>query len=251
MKIMRVRHGNQDKWAIAENEKAYALQGDPYTAATKGALIGPLEELKILCPILPENKVVIILENWRDRAGRVAPSFVIKNPSGRINPGETIFYPKIAKKVYFETELGIVIAKKCKGLTLEQAKDHILGYTISNDMTNFEFTINTGESPHIFGKMFDTFSVLGPCIATGLDPLNLRMSGKINGEEFYDVSSGLMLWNAYELTAWVSQITTLNPGDVISCGAPKGAMLKQTMPGDRITTVIDGIGEMEHDVRAE
>jgi 2-keto-4-pentenoate hydratase/2-oxohepta-3-ene-1,7-dioic acid hydratase in catechol pathway len=77
------------------------------------------------------------------------------------------------------------------------------------------------------------------------------MSGKLNGEEFYEVSSGLMLWNAYELTAWVSQVTTLNPGDVISCGAPKGAMLKQIHPGDHFTTVIDGIGAMEHDVRAE
>jgi len=251
MKIIRVRHGSQDQWAIMEGDNAHALEGDPYATASKGPLIGPLKDLKLLCPILPDNKIVIILENWRDKAGRAFPSFIIKNPHARINPGETVIYPNIAKRVFFETELGIVIGKKCKSLALAQARDHILGYTISNDMTNFEYSINIGESGHIFGKQFDTFSSVGPCIATGLDPLDLRMSGKINGEQFYETNSGEMLWNAYELVSWVSQVTTLYPGDVISCGAPKGAMDRQTYPGDQITLVIDGIGAMDFDVRAE
>jgi 5-oxopent-3-ene-1,2,5-tricarboxylate decarboxylase/2-hydroxyhepta-2,4-diene-1,7-dioate isomerase len=251
MKIMRIQSGSEAVWAIAEGDNAYALEGDVYTSPAKGGLIGPIASLKVLSTILPENKVIIILDNWRGKMDRVAPSFIIKNPSARINPGETVIYPKIATRVFFETELGIVIGKKAKNVTLEQAPEHIVGYTISNDMTSFDFTIDVGVDKVVFGKGFDTFSCVGPCITTGLDPTKLTMRGKINGEEFFDTSSGLMNWNAYELVSWVSQVTTLNPGDVISCGAPPGAMTRQTQPGDHVTLIIDEIGTIDLDVVAE
>jgi 2-keto-4-pentenoate hydratase/2-oxohepta-3-ene-1,7-dioic acid hydratase in catechol pathway len=251
MKVMRLRHGDQDKWAIADGDDAYEVRGDVYTAPARGDRIGSLKELKLLSPILPHNKVVIILENWRDKAGRVTPSFVIKNPHARINPGENIIYPKICTRVYFETEVGIVIGKKANSVSINNIRDYIFGYTIHNDMTCFEYNINIGNDGHIFGKQFDTFSSLGPCIATDVDPLNLAMRGKIDGEQFFETSSGLMLWNVYELAAWVSTVTTLYPGDVISCGAPQGAMDRQTQPGNHITLTIDGIGSIEHDVVAE
>lgn len=252
MKIMRVRKGNDPLWAVLEGADAYALQGDPYTSPTKGALIGSIADLKVLCPLLPENKVIIILDNWRGRNGRQWPTFIIKSPTARIHPGETVIYPKIVTRFHFETELGVVIGKTCKGITVEQAPSHILGYTIHNDMTAFDFTIELGNGMDkvVFGKSFDTFSCAGPCIATGLDPTKLTLRGKINGEEFFATSSGLMTWNVYELVSWVSQSMTLNPGDLISCGAPPGAMSRQTMPGDHTTAIIDEIGAMENDVRA-
>lgn len=251
MKIMRVLHKNQPVWAVAEGTDVYALQGDPYTSPTKGALIGPVSGLKILSPILPENKIVVLLANWGERGDRDFPPFIIKPVTARINPGETIIYPKIATRVYFETELGIVIGKKCRGATVEQAHSHIMGYTIHNDMTAFEFNKKLSPFEIAFGKGFETFSECGPCIATGLDPTKLTMRGKINGEEFFQTSSGKMIWNAYEVVSWVSQVATLYPGDVISCGAPPGAMNRPTLPGDHITLVIDEIGTIENDVRAE
>jgi 2-keto-4-pentenoate hydratase/2-oxohepta-3-ene-1,7-dioic acid hydratase in catechol pathway len=252
MKIMRVQNGSQEPaWAIAEDGNAYAVVGDVYTSPSKGGLIGPIASLKVLSAILPTNKIVIILDNWRGRADRVGPSFVIKNPHARINPGETVIYPKIATRVFFETELGIVIGKKAKKITVEQARDHIMGYTISNDMTAFDFSVNVGIDQVIFGKGFDTFSSVGPYIATGLDPETLTMRGKINGEEFYETSSGLMNFSVYEIVSWVSQVAMLHPGDVISCGAPPGAMTRQTMPGDHVVAIIDEIGELEHNVVAE
>ena len=86
---------------------------------------------------------------------------------------------------------------------------------------------------------------------TDADPEALTLRGRIDGEEFYETSSSLMNWNVYELTAWVSQQQTLNPGDVISCGAPPGAMSRETQAGMNITLVIDQVGEMSFDVVAE
>jgi 2-keto-4-pentenoate hydratase/2-oxohepta-3-ene-1,7-dioic acid hydratase in catechol pathway len=252
MKIMRVqKDGGEPVWAINEGDEVYAAEGDVYTAPKKGALIGPVAGVKMLSPILPHNKVVIILDNWRGKADRDAPSFVMKNVTARINPGETIIYPKIGKRVFFETELGIVIGKTARSVSVEDAKDYIMGYTIHNDMTSFAFTINVGMDPVVFGKGFDTFSMCGPCIATGLDPTTLTMRGRINGEEFYETSSGLMLWDAFELVSWVSSVTALLPGDIISCGAPQGAMDRETLPGDTVTLVIDEIGEISSPVVAE
>jgi 2-keto-4-pentenoate hydratase/2-oxohepta-3-ene-1,7-dioic acid hydratase in catechol pathway len=251
MKIMRVLHKDQPMWAIADGANAYALQGDPYASPTKGALIGPVDGLKILSPILAENKVVVILANWGDRDDRDWPAFVIKPATARINPGETIIYPKVAARVHFETELGIVVGKKCKGITPQQARNHILGYTIHNDMTAFEFTKKIGPFEVLLGKGFDTFSECGPCIATDVDPTNLTMRGRLNGEQFFETNSGQMLWNAYELVSWVSQVMPLFPGDVISCGAPPGALSRPTRPGDHITLIIDGIGAIENNVHAE
>jgi 5-oxopent-3-ene-1,2,5-tricarboxylate decarboxylase/2-hydroxyhepta-2,4-diene-1,7-dioate isomerase len=255
MKIVYVQNGSQPPvWAIAEGDQAYAAQGDVYTEPSKGASLGPISGLKVLSPLLPTNKVVIILDNWRGKAGRDGPTFIIKAPTARINPGETVVYPKIAKDVYFETEVGIVIGKKAKHITVEQAPDYIMGYTIHNDMTAFKVTLNVGEGGYdqvIMGKSFDTFSSTGPCIDTDADPTKLTLRGKIDGEEFYQTSSELMNWNVYELTSWVSQMQTLNPGDVISCGAPPGAMSRETKAGDHITLVIDQVGEMSFDVVAE
>jgi 2-keto-4-pentenoate hydratase/2-oxohepta-3-ene-1,7-dioic acid hydratase in catechol pathway len=254
MKIMRVQKDDQaPAWAIAEGDDAYALEGDRFTAPTKGAPIGPIAGLKVLSPIMPENKVVIILDNWRGRNGRYGPTFIIKSPSARINPGETVVYPKMVTKFYFETEVGVVIGKKARNVSVEQAGDHIMGYTIHNDMTAFDFNIDLGAGMDkvVFGKSFDTFSCAGPAIVTGLDPARLTMRGKINGEEFFETSSGLMNWTVQELVSWVSQAQTLNPGDIISCGAPPGALLRETLPGDRTSAIIDEIGVMENNVVAQ
>jgi len=252
MKIMRVqKDGGEPVWAINEGDDVYAVEGDVYTAPKKGAKIGPVASVKMLSPIMPHNKVVVILENWRDKSDRAGPSFIMKNVTARINPGETILYPKIGKRVFFETELGIVIGKKAKHVSVEDAKNYIMGYTIHNDMTSFDFTVEVGMAPVVFGKGFDTFSMCGPCIATDVDPTKLTMRGRINGEEFFETSSGKMLWNAYELVSWVSSVTALLPGDVISCGAPQGAMDRETMPGDTVTLVIDEIGEISSPVVAD
>jgi 2-keto-4-pentenoate hydratase/2-oxohepta-3-ene-1,7-dioic acid hydratase in catechol pathway len=251
MKIMRTVGDKQPLWAIIDGETAHRLEGDVYGSPTKGAPIGPLAGLKILSPLLVENKVIILLENWRSKDGRDGPGFILKPPNALINPGEPVIYPKIAAKVWFETELGIVIGKRSKGITPQQAPRHILGYTVSNDITAFELTKKTNEPVAYMGKGFDTFSVVGPCIATDVDPTNLLLQGYINGKQYFEKNTGLMLWNAYEVVSWVSQIMTLFPGDVISCGACPECLTELMQVGYRIGCGIQGIGRFENPVLAE
>jgi 5-oxopent-3-ene-1,2,5-tricarboxylate decarboxylase / 2-hydroxyhepta-2,4-diene-1,7-dioate isomerase len=250
MKIMRTLCDDQPVWAIIDGEIVYRLQGDIYGSPEKGASIGPLAGLKILGPLLPENKVIVLLENWRSKDNRDGPGFLVKPPNARINPGETVIYPKIASKVWFETELGIVIGKRSKSITPQHARQHILGYTVSNDITAFELTKKTNDPAYV-GKGFDTFCVVGPCIATDLDPTNLLLQGFINGKQYFEKNTGLMLWNAYEVVSWVSQIMTLFPGDVISCGACAECLTELVHVGDRIGVGIEGIGKFENPVCAE
>jgi 2-keto-4-pentenoate hydratase/2-oxohepta-3-ene-1,7-dioic acid hydratase in catechol pathway len=251
MKIMRTLCDGQPVWAILEGEIVYRLEGDVYESPAKGATIGALAELRILGPLLPQNNVIVLLENWRSKDDRDGPGFLIKPPTGRINPDETVIYPKLATKVWFETELGIVIGKRSKGITPQQAKQHILGYTASNDITAFELTKKTNEPAAFVGKSFDTFSVVGPCIATDVDPTDLLLQGYINGRQYFEKNTGLMLWNAYEVVSWVSQIMTLFPGDVISCGACPECLTELVQVGDRIGVGIKGIGKFENPVAAE
>ena len=250
MKIMRIELAGQPTWAIAEGQFAYKADGDVYDSPTKGAAIGPVAALKVLIPVSPENKVLVLLDNWHQRDNRDGPGFLVKSPSARINPGETIIYPEIAAQVWVETELGIVIGRRCKRVTEEHSRDHILGYTVSNDITASEWTKVTNFEV-LTGKGFDTFCVLGPCIETDVDPTDVILRGFINGEQYFEKHSGLMLWNAYEIVSWVSQITTLFPGDVISCGACAETLSKVMQPGDTIRVEIDGIGGFENPVRAE
>lgn len=251
MKIMRTLCDGRAVWAILDGEMAYRLEGDVYGSPKKGAPLGSVGGLKILGPLLPENKVIVLLENWRSKDGRDGPGFILKPPNARIDPGEAVIYPKIAAKVWFETELGIVIGKRSKSITEQQARQHILGYTVSNDITAFELTKKSNDPVAYMGKGFDTFGVVGPCIATDVDPTNLLLQGYINGKQYFEKNTGLMLWNAYEVVSWVSQIMTLLPGDIISCGACPECLTELMQVGNRIGCGIKGIGQFENPVLAE
>jgi 2-keto-4-pentenoate hydratase/2-oxohepta-3-ene-1,7-dioic acid hydratase in catechol pathway len=240
MKLLRVESEGRPTWVIAEGGVAYLAQGDIYGSPTKGAAIGDVASLRVLTPVAPENKVLALLDNWSQRDGRDGPGFLVKSPSARINPGDAIIYPEIAAEVWIETELGIVIGKRCKRIGVEQARDHILGYTVSNDITAAEWTKKT-SFPVLTGKGFDTFCVLGPCIETALDPTNATLRGFIDGVQFFEKNTSLMLWNAFEIVSWVSQITTLDPGDVISCGACAETLTRPMRPGDLVGVAIDGV----------
>jgi 2-keto-4-pentenoate hydratase/2-oxohepta-3-ene-1,7-dioic acid hydratase in catechol pathway len=250
MKIMRVLANGEPAWAIVEGGTAYRVDGDLYNAPKKGASLGAVDGLKTLTPVRPENKVIVLLSNWAGKDDRAGPGFIIKPPNGRINPGENIVYPELASEVWIETELGVVVGKRARKISVEQARSHILGYTVSNDITAAKWNKTTGFDVFT-GKGFDTFCVLGPCIETDLDPTNTTLRGFINNEQFFEKPSGLMLWNAWEVVSWISQIMTLEAGDVISCGACEETLSRVMEVGQLVGVAIDGIGRFDNPVIAE
>ena len=248
MKIARVNYQGGSIWSIFDGDTAYALEGDRFSAnPQKGAPLGPVAELKTLFPLDETNQIVALFGGWAigDRDG---PGIFIKPYSSLISNGDAMDYPDVAKTVYMEPELATVIGKTCRNISAKDAKDYIFGYTCVNDTTVFESRINT-TFPHIWGKMFDGFGTVGPVISTDIDPKDATIRAAINGEEFLTINSSLLAWDVYEVVEWVSKVVTLNPGDLISMGAPPGFDSRSVLPGDVMKVTIDGIGSIESTMR--
>lgn len=248
MKFARVMHQGHSIWAMIDGDTGYALEGDRFAAhPRKGMSLGPASSLKTLFPLDPTNQIVALFGGWAvgDRDG---PGIFIKPYSSLISTGEALDYPDVATKVFMEPELAAVIGKTCRNVSASDAKDYILGYTCVNDTTVFESKIVT-TFPHIWGKMFDGFGTVGPVIATDIDPKNATIRGALNGEEYLTINSSLLAWDVYEVVEWVSKVITLNPGDLISMGAPPGFDKVTVNPGDVMKVTIDGIGSIESTMR--
>lgn len=248
MKFARTIHQGQSLWTIIDGDTAYILEGDRFEPEPrKGAALGRAADLPMLFPLDPTNQIVALFGGWGvgDRDG---PGIFIKPYSSLISTGGAMDYPDVATKVFMEPELAVVIGKTCSKVAAAEAKDYILGYTCVNDTTVFESTIVT-TFPHIWGKMFDGFGTVGPVIATQIDPKDATIRGAVNGEEYLAINSGLLAWDVYEIVEWVSKVITLNPGDLISTGAPPGFDKVAIRPGDTMTVTIDGIGSIESTMR--
>ncbi len=241
MIIAKVQHQNQPKWAIVEADTAYALEGDRFTNPRKGAKLGPISGMKLLAPMEVNNKLIGLLGNWRNKGDRDGPGFFIKPPSTLINPGEPVIYPKMAKRIVFEAEIGIVIGKRCKEVSKADAKGYIMGFTVCNDVTAPEMEGKDNVSV-LRSKSFDTFGVVGPWVVTGIDGDNLPLKSWVSDMMYHDTNTKEMLWSTSEIVSWISQVMTLFPGDVISCGTPPG--YDTVKPGDTMKFTIEGIGTL-------
>jgi 2-keto-4-pentenoate hydratase/2-oxohepta-3-ene-1,7-dioic acid hydratase in catechol pathway len=165
--------------------------------------------------------------------------------------GHDIIVPADAtEQLQYEGELVAVIGKTCRNVSEEEALDYVLGYTIGNDVS--ERVIQFAEMKMgaiMIGKSFDTFKPLGPIIATDIDPSNVDLTTRVNGEVRQDANTSDLLFPAAKLVSYMSEAMTLLPGDVIYSGTPAG--VGQIAPGDTIDIEIQGIGTLSNSVVAE
>ncbi len=220
---------------------------------------------KLLAPIAPRAILCIGL-NYRRHAeetGSKIPEFPVlfmKQPGALQNPGDPIVIPKIEPvEVDYECELAVVIGKKAKNVSREEALSHILGYTCANDVSGRNWQIKKGGSQWIRGKSFDTFCPLGPDIVTTDEipnPNALKLKTILNGETVQDWTTSDMIFDVPALVSFLSQGTTLFPGTVILTGTPQGVGMARKPPlflkdGDRVTIEVEKIGKLENPVKAE
>jgi 2-keto-4-pentenoate hydratase/2-oxohepta-3-ene-1,7-dioic acid hydratase in catechol pathway len=258
--MARVSYKGQPAWCIVEGEQAYALEGDRFAGPRKGAALGPVSALKLLAPIEPHNKVLGLIDNYNLRFaiagaenapppgknGRDGPGYFFKPPSAWIGNGDPVLYPRVGEMVLYEAELGLVIGKRCKAVSAEQAADYVLGYTIVNDVSAHKTTTYGNRNYHLIrSKTFDTFCPIGPWISTGVDGDEVDVQAWINGEATDKRNTREMLWKTREIVAWISDGITLMPGDIVSCGA---AQLGEMKRGDRMRFELSGIGVLENPV---
>ncbi|MFT3695301.1 MAG: fumarylacetoacetate hydrolase family protein [Kofleriaceae bacterium] len=202
--------------------------------------------------VLQPSKIIGIGVNYRAHAqemGKGLPSeplMFLKPPSSIIRPGEPIHRPEGFERVDFEGELGVVIGQRCARVERAKALDMVLGYTIVNDVTVRDLQKKDGQWAR--AKGFDTFCPVGPRIVAGLDPRNLKLVTRVNGDVKQDSSTADMVHDVAALIAFCSQYMTLEAGDLISTGTPAG--VGNLDPGDVVEVEIEGIGVLSNPVIA-
>lgn len=198
------------------------------------------------------GKIVAVGRNYADHARELGndvpkePILFLKPPSAFLPPGGRIELPPSSSRVDFEGELAIVIGRRARQIAASDWRTFVLGFTCANDVTARD--LQKRDVQFTRGKSFDTFCPLGPWIETELDPANLHLLTRVNGEIKQDGRTSDMVFKAGELLAFISDIMTLEPGDVVLTGTPAG--VGPLLPGDVVEVEIEGIGTLRNEVVA-
>ena len=197
------------------------------------------------------SKIIAIGLNYYDHAKELNmpipdhPIMFMKPSTSVIGNGDAIVYPPQSKNVHYEGELAIVIKDKIKNITKADAPRHIKGYTCANDVTARD--IQNIDIQWTRAKSFDTFSPIGPKIASNIDPMNLKIETRVDGKIKQSSNTKNMIFNVYEIVSYVSSVMTLLPGDIIITGTPPGVGPLQV--GDTVEVEIEGIGILKNIVK--
>jgi 2-keto-4-pentenoate hydratase/2-oxohepta-3-ene-1,7-dioic acid hydratase in catechol pathway len=210
-------------------------------------------DVKILEPVVP-TKVVnfgwTYAEHAKETGGKAnlkEPFLFLKPTSSLIPDGGEIILPstELTQKVEMEGEVALVIGKRGKNIKEEDALDYVFGCTVFNDVTARDLTKTDPQFTR--GKGFDTFGPLGPWIVTGIDPTNLRIVTTLNDKVVQDGNTNQMSLSIPFLISWISQIMTLEPGDVLATGSPSGSCPMRS--GDVVSVEVENVGKLYNYVK--
>ncbi|MEX1299337.1 MAG: fumarylacetoacetate hydrolase family protein [Desulfotignum sp.] len=267
MQIIRFRTSDNRLYTGCgyDGTTASVLAGDVYGTLTD---TGHRREVtKIEIPVVPRAIFCIGL-NYRGHAKETGmelpryPVVFMKNPGAVTPHNSDIVIPASCldtPEVDFEAELGVVIGKKARNVTEDEALNYVLGYTCANDVSARRWQKHAGGGQWVRGKSFDTFCPLGPVLVTSdeiQDPQTLAVESMLNGKTMQQSNTRDMIFSVAQLIAFLSESTTLAPGTLILTGTPEGVGFARKppvylMPGDHLQTRIQGIGTLENPVTAE
>ena len=221
---------------------------------------------KLLCPIVPPAIMCIGL-NYRQHAAETGqdlpehPVLFMKNPAAINHPGDPIHLPacSFGPEVDYEVELGVIIGQQARDVDEADAIEHVLGYTVGNDVSARRWQKHAGGGQWVRGKSFDTFCPFGPCIVTPdelTDPQTLELTTQLNGEVMQQSSTADMIFSVARLVAELSRDMTLLAGTLILTGTPSGVGVARDprvflKPGDTVACRIDRIGELTNPVEGQ
>ena len=223
-----------------------------------------INEVTLLAPIASPPKIICLGLNYRDHVAEQnaaipdEPIIFIKPHTTIIGTGENIVKPSFVKKLDYEAELAVVIARKAKKVPVSEAESHIFGYTVLNDVSARD--IQFKDKQWTRGKSFDTFAPTGPCITTAdqlRDTSNLSIRTWVNNELRQNSSTKNMVFDVYEIIYHLSKVMTLEPCDIIATGTPAGVGFsfepqpKFLQAEDTVRIDIENIGSLENRVIEE
>jgi 2-keto-4-pentenoate hydratase/2-oxohepta-3-ene-1,7-dioic acid hydratase in catechol pathway len=206
--------------------------------------------MKLLEPIRP-SKIVCVGRNYREHAAELGnkmpdePLLFLKAPSAIIYSGDEIVLPGASQQVEHEGELGVVIGRVARNIASdEDPLSYVLGYTCVNDVTARDFQRKDVQFTR--GKSFDTFCPVGPWIETDIDPGNVTVETRLNGEVKQKGNTADMAFPVAFLIRYISEIMTMYPGDLIATGTPAG--VSRMKHGDIVEVEVGGIGVLRNQV---
>ncbi len=222
-----------------------------------------LADVDLLAPVPRPGKYFGVSLNYSDHVEETGlekpeyPTFFNKQSTCVIGTGQAIHRPRVSEKLDYEGELGIVIGKRCRHVTREQAHDVIAGYTVCNDVSVRDWQMRSHT--WTLGKSFDTHGPVGPWIVTSDeigDPHNLNIKTWVNTEQRQSHNTSQMIFDCYFLVEYLSTVMTLEPGDIIATGTGGGVGVKMKprgymRPGDVVRVEIEKIGVLENPVIEE
>jgi 2-keto-4-pentenoate hydratase/2-oxohepta-3-ene-1,7-dioic acid hydratase in catechol pathway len=250
--MLYVRYDKNDevRYGWLDGERVGAVTGDVFGSFKRESVVASLHEVKLLPPVLP-SKIIAVSQNYEARAAEQGlsrpdiPPLFLKPPSAVIGPGGEIVLPPQSTQVEHEAELAVIMGRRARWVSVEDALKFVWGYTCANDVTARD--LERRDANLTRGKGFDTFCPLGPCISTDVDPADVVITCSVNGQLRQMTSTREMTFSVPQLIAFITSVMTLEPGDVILTGTPAG--VGPLAPGDQVDVEIEGIGVLSNLVK--
>ena len=236
--------------ASAEALTVAAIEGHPFGPISYTGDRWALPDVRLLSPFLP-SKVVALGKNYAAHAKEMGgeapqtPLIFMKPSTSVIGDGDAIRLPSSSTEVHYEGELAVVIGTPARNVAPDDAVSHVFGYAAANDVTARDQ--QRSDVQFTRAKGYDSFCPLGPWVETVLDPADLRLVTRVNGEIKQDGRTSQMIHDIAKQIAFISGVMTLLPGDVILTGTPEG--VGPIVAGDTVSVEIEGIGTLTNPVR--
>jgi 2-keto-4-pentenoate hydratase/2-oxohepta-3-ene-1,7-dioic acid hydratase in catechol pathway len=250
MKFLRfAAHDKTEHYGWLMDDRIGLIEGDIFGEYRRLETSFRLDAVKLLEPVKP-SKIICLGRNYVEHAKEQGaevpevPMLFMKPATATIPHNGTILLPPQSHQVEHETELVVVIGKRGRWISIEDAEKYIFGYTIGDDVTARD--LQHRDNQWTRAKGFDTFCPIGPWIETELDPADVMMTCKVNSELRQMASTKEMVFTVAQIVAFVSSVMTLEPGDLIFTGTPAG--VGPLNDGDQIEMTIEGIGTLVNKV---
>jgi 2-keto-4-pentenoate hydratase/2-oxohepta-3-ene-1,7-dioic acid hydratase in catechol pathway len=251
LRVARFKHSNRIAYGVVKDASVEEISSTPFLPYELTGDSHSLSEVRLLAPCIP-SKVVGVALNYRDhvqemgRALPYHPVFFYKPSTAVVGPEDHVVTPPGCRQLDYEGELCVVVGSVAKSVAVQRWREVVLGFTCGVDATARDHQ----QEDHQWGraKGFDTSAPLGPWIETELDPSNLRLTTRLNGEVRQDGNTSQMVFDVPTLVAFITSYVTLLPGDVIMTGTPSG--VGPMSSGDRLEVEIEGIGILKTTVQA-
>lgn len=250
MRILRVLDASVPCFAtLVDEQHIRLLTRAPWEGGTATERVLPLSGLTLLAPVTP-SKIVCVGRNYAAHAKELGnevpkePLLFLKPPSALCDPDAPIVLPAMSERVEHEAEVGVVIGTKLKQASVAQARAGIFGITCVNDVTARD--LQKRDVQFTRAKSFDSFCPVGPWIETDRDLTQLDVMARVDGAVRQHGNTRDMVFPIAELVAFISQIMTLEPGDLIATGTPEG--VGPLSAGQSVEIEVQGVGILRNPI---